>query len=1153
MGFVLLLALSIASLARVQGDLNAALVDRLEARQNGVLGLRVAVGALQSEAGGDRVATGAAALLDGVAHPHWTGVWNTEAGVWEDPLSGPPPAYATEAKRGFRRWLVSGDPGVLGDLERARTDSGSADDRVRLVGRGTAGDEAAAHVSVPRAAVGDSGAYAFWIGDEGSKAKVNVDAALDDSGDAGRRNFMSAPRFAAEHLPGASLSDSSQARLERLSSVTEEGQLRFGEALGLSAAEAETLFHDLTAHSRGLLTDARNGGLRRDLTRVLAGPELADNEAPTPSTAAELDDYYGDDPGRIVHFRSGNPEGRAGFFTLREPSWKRLQSYYQLGERFREEGALEARIGGFEEETVTPVVTQAGYSMLPAVDLNLASDTRREDADGDGLPDEPMAFVSYMEFQAVLWNPYNVPLRIPEEGMILDFLHWERFDSATYRVRPGFKVPGFDPKDEEGAVAFLDPVYQGDFEGGEPTEGIVDVHDEAWRDNSADATGLAFKIEGGAELAPGEVAMFTPREEVDYEEASDGGGPVLVQGNTGNAVRFRQTFDITLRNDAGEKVPHPYSVDTVLDPIKTPDGQELIDTPDGKELSLEHLLDKGVAFFGEQKADENQVALSRGGLNRVGLRRVVDASDNTEGADDLDNLYLYREGHGHPAGENLQKPPTPFTLRDYIKAPGIAMDGEAPLDPNRLNYFFRSVVGDTERGDPYYVSDVFNPLSWTEQFNPRARASVKTSIDERGDAPWLINPVSLVGWNYNPWVTATDGSGHAFFGPSQESGIGRTRVIATEVPRASTPPGSIASLRHANLFNVNRTLAYPIGQSSPHVHLGALDSVRRTTGNRGHLYPATVFAVDTAFFLNRALWDAWFLSSFEGDTLTPDDVANGGVEQTNARYVIDRGERSADAVAEALRDPDTAAAHLRVDGMFNVNSTSVAAWKAFLGGGNRLAFDPESGNAGDPLENPVSRFAYPEGGSGDAWLGFRELSDADLTALAEEIVEHVKERGPFLSLAGFVNRRIVDGPQGHGGPLARAIEEAGINGEFENRSQKLERASLNPFHGDWLEAAYDGFSNEDAPGWINQADLLRAVGPYIAVRSDTFRVRFYGASSNVGGEAPEAEAWGEAIVQRVAEPVDPAGADGRARWTADGPFGRKFEIVGFRWLAKDEI
>ena len=155
-----------------------------------------------------------------------------------------------------------------------------------------------------------------------------------------------------------------------------------------------------------------------------------------------------------------------------------------------------------------------------------------------------------------------------------------------------------------------------------------------------------------------------------------------------------------------------------------------------------------------------------------------------------------------------------------------------------------------------------------------------------------------------------------------------------------------------------------------------------------------------------------------------------------AHYKPDLGGRSVDdLIAEALhriRRPrleaiDLMASLIRVEGMFNVNSTSVEAWKALLA--SLLGEDIVTRDEGGQLSRtavaegvPVAGLMAPmdltaEGRGAVAVQGTRSSGSAagcsteeEITLLAEAIVREVRKRGPFLSLADFVNRRVGSDP-----------------------------------------------------------------------------------------------------------------------------------------------
>jgi hypothetical protein len=106
-----------------------------------------------------------------------------------------------------------------------------------------------------------------------------------------------------------------------------------------------------------------------------------------------------------------------------------------------------------------------------------------------------------------------------------------------------------------------------------------------------------------------------------------------------------------------------------------------------------------------------------------------------------------------------------------------------------------------------------------------------------------------------------------------------------------------------------------------------------------------------------------------------------------------------------------------------------------------------------------------------------------------------------------------------------------------------------------------GCRSTGIPGWLTQADVLQAIGPLISSRSDTFRIRTYGEALSADGKTVLARAWCEAIVQRTPHYVDPANSPeqrdasltDRVLTPLNKRFGRRFEIVSFRWLNHDEI
>ena len=171
-------------------------------------------------------------------------------------------------------------------------------------------------------------------------------------------------------------------------------------------------------------------------------------------------------------------------------------------------------------------------------------------------------------------------------------------------------------------------------------------------------------------------------------------------------------------------------------------------------------------------------------------------------------------------------------------------------------------------------------------------------------------------------------------------------------------------------------------------------------------------------------------------------------------------------------------------------------------------------------------------------------------------MKQVRLRGPFLSMSDFVNRQ--PGPAGETslkGALQAGIDKSGVNSNSsiagfdisatEVSSQKLSNPD-----------AATGPSAQGAPGYLTQADLLSVMGNAVTVRSDTFVIRSYGDARDSSGNVT-ATAWCEAVVQRMPEYVDSADlAEVRPvdlKSAMNRTFGRRFEIISFRWLSPNEV
>jgi hypothetical protein len=247
----------------------------------------------------------------------------------------------------------------------------------------------------------------------------------------------------------------------------------------------------------------------------------------------------------------------------------------------------------------------------------------------------------------------------------------------------------------------------------------------------------------------------------------------------------------------------------------------------------------------------------------------------------------------------------------------------------------------------------------------------------------------------------------------------------------------------------------------------------------------------------------------------------------------------ADDDTAVTRSPSDASG-LLLQGGWNINTASAAAWKAIL---STLAIDDWTLNypAGSTttLDMTLPVFSMPWAGAYpptsaaadtiadnnvDAWncedntlaanrlhpsylVGARNIGDW-LDDLATEIVALIKTRAkPFHSLTELAQSKIVQD----------AIDSVP---EINQR-----------------DGSTDGIP-ASATAHVDQSELLCALSPILFTRSDTFRIRIYGREPVTG-----VKACGEAIVQRT-----PTAVNGDA-----AKYGRAFKIVSLRWLCEDEL
>ena len=1194
-----LLSLSTIALRGASGSAAMA-----EARANARLALMLALNDLQVHAGPDtRITAPASTLGESVPRPALTGVWNSRR---FDPESPDVVSDLTDAAKAtdFRRWLVSSaEPGEGASQDFGRSDA--SDGQLLLSNRyspdGTE-EFRAERVDVTNRSGNDlGGRFAYAVFDEGTKARVDLGIQPANNALASRGEQLgSGERPGVDRIDQLAYLDADAVDLSTpggTAMVTRMVSLPLAEMGHESPTSSYgQRFHDLTTHSLGLMTDVGRGGLKTDLNLLAAQRKAPDGYG------------YGE---RIY-------ETAYGLDLASSPTWQQALEYAALFDRrnSRRRPYLTSEAGGLPtlaasapgdwsassavqggvavpnpEPPMTPVLlpsiakVQMVYSLhvhdlyyfTPGITplaqhFHNGPFTKQWRAKSENQWDKTNWSFKNREREVnyQLWifctpiitlhNPYNVALEIPSGDLKIDFVN----------VPFGMRIFVNDEPQTQELVPYTEMFYWND----------------KGRERRYTLTLFNKQVSGGdvsvdertpIRLLPGEVKVFSPYMNPGSRYVDRG------SNNEWYNVFNAHTADIrAIPGWLGEGIG--YGQDQPL-PAKFNPRRLSVDG-NGRVVGNGRMMQDGLVLTGDEqlhvefapvpKADESE--------KRFTIEMTLDRANRDTSARSVVLDFHYETTEG------LQK--------ELLGENGtIRWPEDGPIQASELRDYWDRTLADFQNIRPFALLSAYAKTThggvdesnddgrypakpWIFNNHAGAVSAQRVVADHPSHHSHEINLVRLPGHteeaiDIQPMTDRGNFvTGHTVFN-------GRRFGTLFDVPLG--PVQSPVSLNGANLaagYHLPRFTA-PIGNSFAHPVMSAGAILESGDGHT---------LADHSYLLNSLFFEGFYCSGLQssegpfGDGTTTDALAEGffagGEPLPDPRflpYLADGAtpEQATEAVV-AADGYQHAAAYQLLKGAFNVNSTSVEAWKAvlssmsgdnaavaalpLLGGGNTENLD-ELDEPADANGARFSRFrlpnSQPESGDPDAlWHGPRDLSAEELDRLAHAIVEEVRERGPFLSMTEFVNRGI--GPTSDRtllGALQAAIDRADINEDALLGGYEIDNADLGLLELRTPEALA-GPSSEGAPGVLTQADILGMLGNSATVRSDTFLVRGYGESVDASGRVL-ARAWCEAVVQRLPDYVDPADAatvrPDELRGEVNRRFGRRFELVSFRWLASEEV
>ena len=1131
------------------------------------------------------------------------------------------------------------------------------------------------------------GRYAWWVGDEGVKARVNLDDPNKaiTTGDNARLRTLVAARTGTEVLTGFG-GIAPENPLTVLSRVVADGQ--FNLLPGVTATAAKARFHDATSFSAGVLTNVSTGGLKKDLAAGLLGStqpdEIKDSEqlfttpGANPSTGTDNAAGAGRPFNQLTTANltalrtpawsvTGPATTSAASGPAAWPNWGKIRSYVQTKDLVASDGARVApRTGTDSRMAIHPVVTRFQIFIVAFAENSGAS--------------SPGLRAAYMP-AVVLWNPYDVTLSAADYGFYYEADYTQFSGTAASQVPTTWNIgapyvssgvpswPSFVAVHSPGGRddRYVFPGYPAITNPANPQSA------EAWTnrrtltgakfvsERMGQRKGLRFVIRAG-DIPPGEAVVFTPSSTAPLQE--DPRQNIMTPGWRVSAFTERFSAGIPPGNQI-RYVLGTWPVELCTNQrFSLGLGGTFRNGPAGVPQIPENLLQtvSDISSSGHAALDNDR---------SPHYTRFVDYTAYAEPFPGVNPLPDNGSASWVPPGALLVNNNTgPHSTRFVEWDPagdGAEIDeiqvGNAIPPATALNFVFRMEsalphvdVRPYQAGSGGAAASA-RAMRWLGSLNPFSsrlgRSMVESStgtntsgggyaanplfaypgiLDYHGDNFITHHPTKfrIPTWDPDLSRAYVGSSTGRIVDPSNPVGNveGSHRLIVRHLPRTANTTLSVGALQHADLHPTtgilhdppaNLAAAVPTGYAASHMPAQAVgNSLADPLVNAADVdgFPNNWNTItstnlrsesrwlrahfDLSLLANRALWDRYYFSGVDPSSATSSVSRNPRLALYDRNNLIASGDPAATA---ALRAFDTAAANQTVVGAFNINSTSREAWIAMLSSMRNAAVPGfntvpgqtpvlrVNGAVGDPFQTNIPNTGLPSHRIQESDR-FRALTDTQIAALADQIVDEIRARGPALSLAGFVNRKPQaggdaesadavtrrQGLQRYLGPLQSAIDRvrsydpvtgnvatyAGIN---DNLMREIilntNTSSSNPVgygrapysvnfsrmaagaHREVTGAA-NGigttgslFIIADAPlalrtrafgmpGYLTQADILQALGPVLSARSDTFRIRTYGDVRNPITGETQARAWLEAVVQRVPEFVDET--DSAEKW-----------------------
>ena len=1133
-----------------------------QARSNARLALMMAIADLQRTMGPDRAISATSEILSVTpAKPNLMGAWES----WDANPSTPTLNYTSEKTTRFRKWLVS-DADPLATRARGYATTGTVSNPITLVGEGSLGVGAAEADRVTAGLIPitvngmRSGQFAWHVADESVKARINSYRDLAQNETLAKRRALLAgyrpePRLIkARDGSNLSMIPSDRNAADLITArATESKVVDLNQADLLGNGRLTGKFRNIvTPYSMGLLTDVRNGGLKQDLSSLFEMGTMPP-------------EYNGRRLYETTHRISG----------VSDPFWSSLQSYYTV---YRDITGADTAPTYYRPplESIAPGALTMPRRFFPApviakVEI-LFSYVTRDSHSGWVTTlrnsDPQLTRMGHLLYTPLvtLHNPYNINIQFDELQVIIR------------NVPVAFNFIVNNRPQNNQLVSINDMFYRDEttFKG----EKSFALNIANWDSpTSRSSTPLTLRpgqtVVCGPFLSP--LASFSNNQGTKFFDYQNDLTGVDRLGNLTTPVPARPGF-------LGKAVG--FDVDWIVPPEfnsgqSTDNVNGVLGLRDNDQIQIEYAVRQPTK--GQNTRFDVQARItSRGRQESYGGMSFVYHDSST-----LSRYFntVHRSGT-FSAAASYHSNATPISAQGNAQAIALFSAYARTTNGGVFETNQRTPAG----GALNVLRDGRLAGKPMMHHNP-ARSVV--IMDYRTEVPGMqsheLNFVPLPGHVDDVFEFDSINRNNVLSGNTTQRGV--KSGVYLELPTG--PMITIADFRRSNALSSPflPNFVQPIANSSA----SPLISTSRVTESGMTSYPL----LDHSVLANYALYDRFYFSGITpmalptgtkpANTVLTDFLDNRFplLNQSLSPY-LPTGKTKTDAVTELLSSGrPSATAYLRaaeyqmIKGAFNVNSTSVSAWAAVLGAMRNTPIPVMwSRNGQMEMKNsnnhPVTSMSLANGGLAtdlavnmaqtdntrtNQWNGFRELTDSQIEALAQNIVDQVRTRGPFLSMHEFVNRQIgANSALTRMGALQAALENSQINNVVFNTQIPITAANVSDaslYRNRTVEANV-GNPAEGAPGWITQGDLMRIIEPLATVRSDTFVIRVCGEALNANGGV-SARAYAEAVVQRLPEYINPAdrpSVNVNTVSTANPlnkAFGRRLKLVSFRWLSQQEV